>query len=134
MFSFWIVLHIYLHTKWCRHHSPMLIAQLQYGVTRKDSAHKFSFQDFTEVCFEIWLRVLFTSLKFIPIRFSSFFFDAWLATKAMLHFLLLMCSYFFCPHTLNLGCFQVIYLHHIYVGVIFPKYVTYNLCSPDTIY
>ncbi|CAL5206181.1 unnamed protein product [Lathyrus oleraceus] len=31
-----------------RHHSPMLIAQLQYGVTRKDNAHKFSFQDFTE--------------------------------------------------------------------------------------
>ncbi|CAK8569836.1 unnamed protein product [Lathyrus sativus] len=31
-----------------RHHLPMLIAQLQYGVTRKDNAHKFSFQDFTE--------------------------------------------------------------------------------------
>ncbi|KAK7383311.1 hypothetical protein VNO78_28985 [Psophocarpus tetragonolobus] len=31
-----------------RHHSPMLIAQWQHAVTRKDSAKKFSFEDFME--------------------------------------------------------------------------------------
>ncbi|XP_004498904.1 uncharacterized protein [Cicer arietinum] len=31
-----------------RHHSPMLIAQLQHAVTRKDNAQRFSFQDFLE--------------------------------------------------------------------------------------
>ncbi|PNX76763.1 hypothetical protein L195_g032721, partial [Trifolium pratense] len=31
-----------------RHHSPMLIAQLQHAVTRKDNTQKFSFQDFIE--------------------------------------------------------------------------------------
>ncbi|XP_054819409.1 uncharacterized protein LOC129318590 [Prosopis cineraria] len=31
-----------------RHHSPMLIAQLRHGVTRKDNAEKFSFEDFKE--------------------------------------------------------------------------------------
>ncbi|KAM7507535.1 hypothetical protein LguiA_017988 [Lonicera macranthoides] len=32
-----------------RHHSPMLIAQWQSGVTRKDMVEKFSFKDFKEV-------------------------------------------------------------------------------------
>ncbi|XP_028796106.1 uncharacterized protein LOC114751611 isoform X2 [Neltuma alba] len=31
-----------------RHHSPMLIAQWQHGVTRKDNAGRFSFEDFKE--------------------------------------------------------------------------------------
>ncbi|KAG2663440.1 hypothetical protein I3843_16G030700 [Carya illinoinensis] len=31
-----------------RHHCPMLIAQLQYGVTRKDMAEAFSFKEFHE--------------------------------------------------------------------------------------
>ncbi|KAJ0090876.1 hypothetical protein Patl1_13020 [Pistacia atlantica] len=31
-----------------RHHCPMLIAQWQYAVTRKDMAEKFSFKDFKE--------------------------------------------------------------------------------------
>ncbi|KAL5559418.1 hypothetical protein UlMin_035629 [Ulmus minor] len=31
-----------------RHHSPMLVAQLQYGVTRKDMTETFSFKDFKE--------------------------------------------------------------------------------------
>lgn len=31
-----------------RHHSPMLIAQLQHAVTRKDNVQRFSFQDFME--------------------------------------------------------------------------------------
>ncbi|PON56344.1 rhomboid family protein [Parasponia andersonii] len=31
-----------------RHHSPMLIAQLQYAVTRKDMVETFSFKDFKE--------------------------------------------------------------------------------------
>ncbi|XP_059453883.1 uncharacterized protein LOC132184316 isoform X2 [Corylus avellana] len=31
-----------------RHHCPMLIAQWQYGVTRKDMAEAFSFKDFKE--------------------------------------------------------------------------------------
>ncbi|XP_044471648.1 uncharacterized protein LOC123200523 isoform X2 [Mangifera indica] len=31
-----------------RHHSPMLISQMQYAVTRKDMADKFSFKDFRE--------------------------------------------------------------------------------------
>ncbi|KAK2398786.1 hypothetical protein QL285_048690 [Trifolium repens] len=31
-----------------RHHSPMLIAQLQHAVTRKDNTQRFSFQDFIE--------------------------------------------------------------------------------------
>lgn len=32
-----------------RHHCPILIAQWQYAVTRKDMAKTFSFEDFKEV-------------------------------------------------------------------------------------
>lgn len=38
---------------WTRHHSPMLAAQWQYGVTRKDKAETFSFKEFKEVKFNI---------------------------------------------------------------------------------
>lgn len=33
-----------------RHHFPMLIAQWQEAVTRRDMAELFSFEDFKEVC------------------------------------------------------------------------------------
>lgn len=35
-----------------RHYHPMLIAQWQYAVTRKDTAETFSFEDFKEVLFD----------------------------------------------------------------------------------
>lgn len=35
-----------------RHYHPMLIAQWQYAVTRKDMAETFSFEDFKEVPFD----------------------------------------------------------------------------------
>lgn len=35
-----------------RHYHPMLIAQWQYAVTRKDMAETFSFEDFKEVLFD----------------------------------------------------------------------------------
>ncbi|CAL0332720.1 unnamed protein product [Lupinus luteus] len=37
-----------IHQKDVRHHSPMLMAQLQHAVTRRDNAERFCFEDFKE--------------------------------------------------------------------------------------
>lgn len=36
-----------------RHHHPILVAQLQEGVTRRDMVTKFSFEEFKKVCLSL---------------------------------------------------------------------------------